>query len=285
MAVGLGRHMLNNVTGLCIIASEGNPNTLGLVERKGSFYIDELGGAWQSLSSTICSWGAIGVINGGAGVSGFPIDVPPVIAHDLDDDFDGSTLDPKWSTAVTANAMTATTGSGWLAIEPTASGGGTLTGRMWGIRQAAPTGSFSVMAKIANNKSVSGTNSYDGIFVGNNGDKGHIWGMGRNILAGLAMMSTDTYGEGASDWAAFNGTNNTQDLARSVHFTWYRIRWDAGASTLYFDYSQNGVFWTQEYSLTSQPQPDSVGIGMYAQANTFHADKAMGADWFRVTEP
>jgi cytochrome c len=267
------------------LVGEGDPNgdvycpagSLWLDTDSASYYINVDGEAeWAELAR---------VDNGGAGVSGFPLDVPPDTAHDSDDDFDGATLDPKWTTAVTANAVTGTTTSGWLSLEPTTSGTGALTGRMWGIRQAAPAGSFTVMAKIANNKSVTGTSCYDGIFIGNNGDKGHIWGMGRNILASLTLMGTNTYGEGASDWAVFNGTNNTQDLARSIHFTWYRIRYDAGATTAYFDYSQNGVFWTNEYSISSHPQPDSVGIGMYATSNVFHADKAMGADWFRVTEP
>jgi hypothetical protein len=238
-------------------------------------------GAGLTLDQNAAGQPRLRAANAGAGFSGFPLDVP-VAVHACDDDFDGETLDPKWSQAVDANDITVTTGSGWMTMEPSASGTGSLTGRTWGIIQPSPTGPFEVSAKLANNASITGTDSYDGILIGELGGKGQVWGMGRNILNSLTLMETNTYGEGASDWGAFNGTNQVQDLARSVHFTWYRVVWDG--SDLHFYFSQNGVFWTLWSTLTARGQPDRIGLGMYATGNTFHADKAMGADWFRVVE-
>lgn len=221
---------------------------------------------------------------GGGTVAGvLPLDVVPGSPHASDDEFAGGSLDGKWTNpAVTANGLTLVVANDWVIFEPDTSGTGSISGRMFGIRQTAPSGSFKIMAKIAASPSQTGTDSYDGLFVGVSGGKGHVLGLGRNVSAGLANMAATTYNEGGTDWSSFDGYNNTAGITQGYHVTWFRIRWDASASTLFFDYSVNGMKWERWLSRTGMSQPTSIGLGMYAQSNSFRADKAMGADWFRV---
>jgi hypothetical protein len=111
-------------------------------------------------------------------------------------------------------------------------------------------------------------------------------GIGRgSAQAGLANMGATTYGEGASDWSAFDTYNNTDQLSKGFFTAWYRIQWDSGAGTLTFFFSFNGFRWEGWTSRSGMSQPTSIGLGMYAQGNSFRADKAMAAKWFRVSEP
>jgi hypothetical protein len=270
-----------------------SPEILGVRETSGPtlLTLDDVadGEYLKRDGSTIVSGVPSGTGGSGTVAAQFPLDVVPTSPHAKDDEFPGTSLSGIWTNpAVTANGLTLSVANGWLSFEPDTAGTGSLSGRFFGIRQAAPAGSFSIMAKVASFPSQAGvTESYDGVFVGVSGGKGHVFGIGRGTAqASLANMGATTYGEGASDWSAFDSYNNTdQNQGRGFLTAWYRIEWVVGTGALSFFFSFNGFKWEGWLSRTGQSQPTSIGLGMYAQGNSFRADKAMAAKWFRVTEP
>lgn len=228
-------------------------------------------------------------VGSSSGVSAYPalFDVPPSSAHASDDEFIATSLAGGWTNpAVTANPLTITVGGGWLRFESSDTGTADAGGRFHGIYKASPAGSFSISAKLAAGASVTGTDSYDGLMVGVTGGKGHVFGIGRNGAYQLAAIGATTYGEGATDWSTFDTYNIVGAAVGAViDPAWYRIRWDATATTLYWDYSYDGAFWINWQSRAAMSQPDRMGLGMYATSNVTYADKAMAASRFRVTEP
>lgn len=222
---------------------------------------------------------------GGGGITAaFPLDEAPATPHSKDDEFDGPSLDAKWTNPLTSAAGQTNSISfvnGAIRIEPATSGIASTGKRVFGIRQAAPTGSFSVMAKIL--ESGVGNDIRSGVFVGTAGGKGHIAGPFRQdgvpAYIGVTTIS-DT-----ADWSAYDGSQSLAVGGAWYIPTWVRIRWDASASTIYWDYSQNGVIWTEASSRTGMSQPDRVGLCIYSNSATVLAHEWMAAEWFRITEP
>src|ERR1035437_8627138 len=84
---------------------------------------------------------------GGGGGGGFPLDAVPGSPSAWDDEFTGSSLDGKWTNPTTSASgcdNTITVAGGWMLLQPGSSGGK----HSYGIRQAAPASTFTMMAKI-----------------------------------------------------------------------------------------------------------------------------------------
>lgn len=220
-----------------------------------------------------------------------PLDVPPATPHALNDEFDGTALDVKWTDpATTTRTNTITVTNGALLLEPSDTGTGTVASRGgYGIRQVAPTGSFSVWAKVVNYRSGGGARAGDqrvGVFVADTvGGTANILGMaaasGRYYNAnGIAAYSE------TADWGAVDvlDTYGTWSGAKPP-FVYYRIRWVAASTTLYFDVSTDGYGWVQVTSRGTQVQPTRVGLAIWGNNASIEADGVLAAEFFRVSEP
>lgn len=210
-----------------------------------------------------------------------PLDIPPASPSAWDDEFDGDSLDPKWTDPATSTSpVDATVADGWLLMEPSTAGSSS-TGKRggFGIRQDSPSGPFSVMAKVADQKP--GDDCRVGIFVASTASS-LAWVSGSQLQnSRILNWNRCSYSEGA-DWGASLGEQFIGPLWLSA--VWYRIRWDG--TTLFFDFSGNGVHWRNAFSTTaSVVQPDRCGLVLWANSANALADHQLGADWFRVTEP
>ncbi len=220
--------------------------------------------------------------SGGSGSSDNPLDVVPSSPSVFDDEFDGASLDPKWtSPAVTANALANVVADGRLIIAPN---NYALNARLYGIYQIETGGaSFKIWSKISS--PAAGTDTYNGLIVGATGGKGHVFGIGPNGASSfLANMGASTYGEGASDWSGFDGYNNTFNPTNfgPRDIAYVRLRWNSATSTLFFDYSTDGDQWFNWTSRGGLTQPNRIGLGMYAQGNpTWATGVRLNARFFR----
>lgn len=224
---------------------------------------------------------------GGGGGSSHPLDAAPGSPHAKDDEFDAGSLDGKWSNPyVSANAVSVALSDSWVSIESsTAGSSSTGLNGAFGIRQAAPTGSFTVSAKIAwAYPSTSFDDSVFGLLIGETSTpRGHALGFRhstvRTGVLGISGFSLTT------DWGGFDGyeSHNTyQDGAFA--YGWFKFDWDSASSTLTSYYSYNGVAWNWVGSRGSLTQPEYIGIGLWGHTANIKADTVLYCDWFRVTE-
>lgn len=217
----------------------------------------------------------------------FLLDAVPASPHALDDEFAGTSLDAKWTNPLTSAAgqtNTLTFLGGWMLLEPSASGSSSTGKHVFGIQQVAPTGDFTVMAKMVEGHQ--GSDIRSGVFVGIAGGKGHVVGpfLQDNSVGAIGVTTiSDT-----ADWSGYDGY--LASFGGSLYVTWIRIRWVSSSGTLFFDYSQiplqkGGTFWTAATSRTGQSQPNRVGLCLYSNSGAINADETMAFDFFRVTEP
>lgn len=212
---------------------------------------------------------------------GAPFDVPPASPSSYDDEFTAGTLDGKWTDpAITSRTNTIVLASDWLYLEPSESGGASTGKRANAIRQNSPAGSFTITAKFADN-APSNDDGRLGLFTGRTAsNKGIIWGPYR-ANGSQAAFCTFAYAE-TTDFGAYDSDANSTygTYSGACH---YRMIWDAGASTMVYQYSVDGVFWTTALTRSSQAQPDRMGIALWSNSGTLLADHVLACDYFRVT--
>lgn len=213
----------------------------------------------------------------GGGFSGFAVDEPPVTAHAKDDEFDGTSLDAKWTNPTTSAvaACPVVVADGTLKLDTPASGI-----HVAGIRQAAPTGDFTVSASIMYSDSY----VFDircGLFVAVAGGKGHVVGpFPQDQAGGVVGVATVS---NTLDWTAYDGMLATAG-ALGNRIGRYRCRWVTASSTLFFDYWTGGA-WSNLGSRAGMAQPDQMGLCIYGNGVFGASTLEMYVDWFRVTEP
>jgi hypothetical protein len=230
------------------------------------------------------------------------LDTPPAVAHAKDDEFTSPTLDVKWTSpanSLSGLAITQTQAGSWIFIEP-ATAGTSSTGLkgVFGIRQAAPTGSFTITCKSSdlacqvNSTSVDASNC---LWVATSGGKGYLLRWNSMQLSPFIpvadFLAISTYSDTA-DWSGWDAgsigaaPNNSLNWTQRAGALWARLIYDAGAGTLTAQASSNGLAWiTMNVVKTSVPQPTRMGIGIYSNSTTVYADHKVAYDWFRVTEP
>jgi len=216
----------------------------------------------------------------------FPLDVPPGSAHAKDDEFSGDALDAKWTSPLSSGAdlgVTTTLANGWLSLEPITAGSASTGKRLFGIRQTAPTGSFTVSGRLGNPAYLD-DDATPGIFVARTASTtAHFWGPYSNNRTFGRAIATALYSETA-DAGGYDGY--VVDHAMTVlHGGWYRIVWDSAAGSISFYGSGDGVRWWLHATRTSQAQPDRIGIAIYSNTGVIKANHQLNIDWFRVTEP
>jgi len=213
-----------------------------------------------------------------------PLDVRPASPHAKNDEFDGTVLNAKWVDISTgANLQwSKTVAGGWLIAEPNQSGSSSTGKRLMGIRQDAPTGSFTISARLAGSYRADDTR--EGIFVAQ-GTRMNVLGYDLSNTNTVAAIGCNTYSE-TTDVGTYDGFVSSFGGVRLAVPLWVKVVWDASVTTLYFYYSLNGVIWTLLTSRASMVQPTRIGLCQYSQNSAIlAADHQMGCDWFRVTEP
>jgi hypothetical protein len=210
-----------------------------------------------------------------------PFDVPPTSPSAYDDEFDGSSLDAKWTNpAITTRTNTISLSNSFLYLEPSEGGTGSTGKRANAIRQNSPAGSFTITAKFADN-APSNDDGRLGFFTGRTASsKGIIWGPYKAISV-QAAFCTFTYSE-TGDFGAYDGDANS-NYATYTGAGYHRMIWDAGASTMVYQFSIDGVFWTTALTRTSQAQPDRMGIALWSNTSILLANHTIGCDFFRIT--
>lgn len=236
-------------------------------------------------TTTIVNTGQGGGSGGGSSSAELPFDIVPASPDADDDEFTGTSLDGAWTNPVTSAAgqtNTIVVANGWMVMEPATAGSSSTGKRVFGIRKVSPSGSFTVSAKITGN--YTGSDLRPGIFVAKTGGGGYICGPAFQDTLAAVSIGFSGYSESA-DWGSYDGVHLVTigpSLVR--HMGWYRIRYDAGASTVYFDYSINGVVWRQFSSRGSVTQRDRMGIVLWSNGATVNADEQLAVGWFRVID-
>lgn len=224
---------------------------------------------------------------GGGGGAVLPLDIAPGSPSAWDDEFDGASLDAKWSqiTSASGNDAAATVANGWLTFELNTSGTGNASKRVTGYRQPAPTSgemtNFEVSAKIADTQW--NDDARDGVWVANETDNlAHVVGTNwPNGGAGVAM-GISGYSE-STDWSTFSGYQAGAPAPNSGRpILWVAIRWIDASTTLQFWISEDGVLWTPVATRTSMIRPTKIGLALWSNSNTLDKAHQMAADWFRV---
>jgi hypothetical protein len=226
--------------------------------------------------------------DGGVVPTLLPLDVPPSSPSTYDDEFNGTSLDAKWTCPLSSGAdlgVSTTLSGGWMFMEPSTTGTASTGKRAFGMRQNSPTGSFTVMAKIANDLKPDDVRC--GILVARTTATAWAVVSGLDYPAsgkGAQAIGIGSYSETA-DCGAYD--NWYQQVAgHPEHALWVKCVWDSSAGSLKFYYSMNGVHWAPSWvSRTGLSQPDRIGIIMYANNANTVADHRIGVDWFRVTTP
>lgn len=197
------------------------------------------------------------------------------------DEFDGTALAGKWAWINQGTSTVSFTG-GRLVMSAQASGGAaTHANRL--LVQAAPSGSFTIRARMGNYSTFVGAAA--GIMIRRSAN-GYFFKLGsytRTVLAtDLWSATSDAY-----QWTdpATAGTNqfsqNTDQRARD--FFW-QLRYDG--TLIYFDFSPDNVHYVNRGSCTASAAtvlngaPDQIGIAANAPSVATNADVSW--DFFRV---
>ena len=223
------------------------------------------------------------------------LDVKPVSPHASDDEFDDTTnmsgtvngLDDKWTSPLTSAANQGITVSyptpGWMTFEPTTAGTADTGKYVFGMRQAAPAGSFSVMAKLCED-GLRADDARTGIFVATVGGKAYVLGSLLKYSRAAQVNEVTNYSESA-DWSGSGGSETYEAFAWPGP-SYYKLVYDAGADTLIAYTSYSGMFWSYLATYTGvTAQPDRMGLCLWTHTPNIVANDTFSCSWFRVTEP
>lgn len=217
------------------------------------------------------------------------LDIRPTSPHASDDEFDGTTLDGKWSPNTSGLSQSATVHDGYLEIAPTVAAAGHGG---FGIRQAAPSGSFTVMARVTERNHYSSPGAmasylFAGIFVADTGGNTARL-LGREVKENRyrTLVGINGYSESV-EWGAYNGSTLSEDTVHVLmDWMYVGLAWDAGATTLTYLLSFDGMAWFA-WGSSGYSQPEVIGLALWDVAGSggLGTGARLFCDWFRVTEP
>jgi len=207
---------------------------------------------------------------GGGSIYDHPIDEPPAIPHAKDDEFDDTSVNPKWSWI---NQGTATweeqNGYGKLSMLS-----GTDHSRLF--VQTIPTGDFTATVKI---EILAPTNNYFnfGLVLYNSGNN-------RHVISGWCARSTYT----GMHVLKMNSTSSFSADAHLRSWTGFEvyIRVRVVGTSYYVDRSTDGEIWTTVFNeaiSTFLGTLTHVGLG-YFRNNTVSGTYYGKCHWFRVNQ-
>lgn len=200
------------------------------------------------------------------------------------DEFSESALAAKWTSPVSSAAgleTTVTLANGRLTFEPTTAGSASTGLRGgWGIRQPAPTGSFTLTACVYD--VTSNDNGRAGIFVARDGARGILVGRLFSDSTPLTTRSF-TYSRTAL-WTTDATVNSGIAIVRAREaMQWCRLDFDSSDNTVDTYGSLDGITWTAMSSnVALGGAPDDIGLGLYSDATDVLANHVVNVYWFRV---
>lgn len=215
--------------------------------------------------------------SGGSSSANITPDTHPAIATAWDDEFEGATLDPKW-TWINQGSNTATLAAGSLILTTT---NGTQDNNS-GIVQSI-SGTFDVSAKIAS--TAYNVDARANMYVGLGGS-GKLYSFGWYRNSGTPEFYVNAYPSPTGSTASstlFAGAG-IETVGGRMWF-YYRIKYDG--TNIVFYISLNGVVWNQLQSVTAASYlgsaPSAVGLSTSCSLITVTAGLPAIVDWFRRT--
>lgn len=196
------------------------------------------------------------------------VDQSPADPESQNDEFDGASLDEKWTEYDSGAIQTPTEGSGALALAQTSQATATLTG----VYQTLPAGDFTIAVKLsldADTPTVDGQAWQAGIALWENAasDTADAFLVGPAVerVAGAVRRAI-----GWSTWAANNDLTlpywDSQGFAWAADTTLY-LRLRRTGTTYYLDWGPDGETWYTSQVVVDFT-PTHVGIGLYNKAST-----------------
>lgn len=193
----------------------------------------------------------------------------------MDDEFNGSSLDVKWTWVNQGGATATLSSKGALVLEAPASASRNIRA----IYQTMPSGDFTVTARIRLNVMLAATGEHVGLAVKNSG--------GNQLLVWSFNFDSflRAYVQRLSDVNTFSATLGSAAGFSQADFRIY-LRVKRVGSLLTFSYSWDGIdFWdyTTETETTFLPGVvNRVGLFADSQSSTIVRNTC---EWFRVTQP
>lgn len=194
------------------------------------------------------------------------IDEPPASPNSLDDEFDGSSLDAKWSWNNQGTSV-ATVANDRLSIDI-----GAMSDNSSVIYQSVPAGDFIATAKV---RVFSKGDSYYGSYIG-------VINSANNRRINLGRSCRPT----GNDWIHCTKPWTSDILLKEGFAGWLYVRVALSSGTLTFSFSEDGLLWIVAFSEAVTTWIGAItGICIAAGRNNTGADKAYAlCEWFRVTE-
>lgn len=207
-------------------------------------------------------------------VAAVGVDVAPINPSPLDDEFNGSLLDPKW-TWVNLGTTTFNFGQGMISFTPTLS----ATTNLVLLAQPAPLTPWTMTAKIAGHALFTSVVTAFGVFVRDSGG-GKVTEIAFGQNTGWKLFVNKFNSTTSFSSAPFSGTNSTN----IVQQMYLRIVDDG--TNVAFSYSIDGrnfIVLFSEARTTFLPALNQIGIvSDHASASV---PAVTSCDWFRVTQP
>jgi len=198
----------------------------------------------------------------------FDPDKPPDSPSSMDDEFDGTSLDAKWTTVNWASASVKdvnTTVPGCLYMQSNNIGYVIPT-----ILQSLPSGDFTIATKVQNQSEAASNSNVGGGLVLTDG-----------VTAGAGIQQvfvTRTYSYGQTwllKWATFSSSGTPVIFARTEQALYLRLR--RSGTTYYWGTSWNGKTWTDQ-AFTPAVTPTHCGLLQYCNQT---ADGHTSFEFFR----
>lgn len=193
-------------------------------------------------------------------IARWDVDVPPMEPHELDDEFDGDTLDASWS-VINDNGLTYSVSNSKLTMTSTANGASWNAGV---IAKDAPAGDFSVVAKVSP-KFISEPQHVLGGLGVRNSSNGRMMTLGRGLDGYNEMLRLYKWASLTSPSSAFN---------RQMHIATHYIRVRKIGTQIYFDVSREGTAWANIFNETIATYIGSVDqVILLADCNQSNTSK------------
>lgn len=219
------------------------------------------------------------MITGGGGGLNWDVDLAPASPSAYDDEFNDSSFDTGLWTEYDVNTeqTISESGDGVNLSQPT-----NANIHLTGIFQAIPAGDFTIACKVKVNQLVFTGPSYvqAGII---------LWDDASNSAEDAVMVGLGRQYNGTDIINGFGPTYFSDWDSATVYFfngecaidTWYYLRVRRTGSTLYWDYSEDGLAWTSQVMYVGPGTPSHFGVGLYNKSSdTFAAD----FDFFRYRD-
>lgn len=227
----------------------------------------------------VTAWNSLAYSSGSDAIYNRKVDVPPTVPNAMDDEFEGESLDAKWTILDQQTGDTIALDNGCLIMEsPTGH-----AHRRFAIVQTTPSGSWKVRAKLAIESLI--WNFYGiGLMVRCSSSDKWIWfGLMAHsscgVLTGFGQANT-----GDSVAAEYDMCNYVS------HECYLELEYDSVNTKMIWRISTTGNAYRliREYPVADflGVAPDQVGITTHPYDNTGYGwGGLMTCDWFRVTEP